>query len=54
MLQTDLENVCFIVVKAREYDAPEDVVEDNPGSNPRDEGERMVLAACPDDPPTPS
>jgi hypothetical protein len=50
MLQTDLEKICFIVVKAREYDVPEDVVEDDPGSNPTDEGDRMVLAAYPDDP----
>jgi hypothetical protein len=50
MLQTNLEKICFIVVKAREYDVPEDVVEEDPGSNPTDEGERMVLAAYPDDP----
>lgn len=50
MLQTSLEKIAFIVVKAREYDVPEDVVEDDPGSNPTDEGDRMVLAAYPDDP----
>jgi hypothetical protein len=50
MLQTDLEKICFIVVKAREFDVPEDVVEDDPGSNPTDDGERGVLASYPDDP----
>jgi hypothetical protein len=50
MLQTSLEKICFIVVKAREFDVPEDVVEDDPGSNPTDDGERAVLAAYADDP----
>jgi hypothetical protein len=50
MLRIDPEKVCFIVVKAREFDVPEDVVEDDPGSNSSDEGFRSVLAAYPDDP----
>ena len=50
MLQTNPERICYIVVKAREFDAQEDVVEDNVGSNPSDEGFREVLAAHPDDP----
>jgi len=50
MLQTNPEKICFIVVKAREFDVPEDVVEDDPGSNPADDGQRGVLAAYADDP----
>ncbi|MFQ5775338.1 MAG: DUF3775 domain-containing protein [Kiloniellaceae bacterium] len=50
MLQINPETVCFIIVKAREFDAKEDVVEADPGSNPADEGERGVLADYPDDP----
>lgn len=50
MLQTNLEKICFVVVKAREFDVPEDVVEEDPGSNPTDDGDRAVLAAYPDDP----
>lgn len=50
MLQVSPETVCYIIVKAREFDVKEDVVEAEPGSNPADEGERAVLADYPDDP----
>lgn len=50
MLRIDLDKICFIVVKAREFEVPEDVVEEDPGSNPSDEEFRSVLAAYPDDP----
>lgn len=50
MLQTNPEKVCYVVVKAREFDAQEEVVEEDLGSNPVDEGFRGVLAAYPDDP----
>lgn len=50
MLQTSLEKICYIVVKAREFDVPEEVVEEDLGSNPADEDFRGVLAAYPDDP----
>ena len=43
------EKVCFIVVKAREFDAKVDPVEPDPGSNPADAGEREVLEDYPDD-----
>lgn len=50
MLQISPEKVCFIIVKAREFEVPEDVVEEDLGSNPSDEGFREVLAAYADDP----
>ncbi|RMD64259.1 MAG: DUF3775 domain-containing protein [Alphaproteobacteria bacterium] len=50
MLQISLETVCYIILKAREFDVKEDVVEDDLGSNPADDGEMAVLADYPDDP----
>jgi len=44
------EKVCYIIVKAREFDAKVDPVEPDPGSNPADGGEREVLEDYPDDP----
>ena len=49
MMQTSPEKICFIVVKAREFDVPADVVEEDVGSNQADEDFREVLADCPDD-----
>ncbi len=37
------EKVCFIIVKAREFDAKVDPVEPDPGSNPSDDQERGIL-----------
>jgi hypothetical protein len=37
-----IERACFIVVKAREFDAKEEVVEDDPASNPSDEQDPAV------------
>ena len=31
------EKVCFIIVKAREFDAKDEVTEPDPGSNPSDD-----------------
>jgi hypothetical protein len=31
------EKVCFIIIKARDYDAKDEVTEPNPGSNPSDD-----------------
>ena len=45
-----LDTVCSIVVRAREFDAKEAVVEEDYGSNPIDEGFRSVLEAYLDDP----
>ena len=44
------EKVCFIIVKAREFDAKVDPVEPDPGSNPADDQERAVLEDYADDP----
>src|SRR5579863_3872940 len=43
------DKVCFIITKAREYDAKVDPVEPDPGSNPADAGEREVLEDYSDD-----
>ncbi len=50
MLEIDPTKVCFIIVKAREFDAKTEVVEPDPGSNPADDGGRAVLEDYPDDP----
>ena len=48
-LNIDLETVCFIIFKAREFDAQEGVVDEDPGSNASDDGFREVLASHGDD-----
>ncbi|WP_052182894.1 DUF3775 domain-containing protein [Rhizobium sp. YS-1r] len=45
-----LETVCFIIIKAREFDVKEGVSEPDPGSNPTDDNEVAVLQDHPDDP----
>ena len=49
-LNISAEKVCYIIIKAREYDAKVDPVEPDPGSNPADSGESEILADYPDDP----
>lgn len=44
------EKVCYIIIKAREFDAKVEPVEPDPGSNPADSGEREVLEDYDDDP----
>ena len=44
------EKVCFIVVKAREFDAKDEVTEPNPGSNPSDDKDVSILEDHRDDP----
>jgi hypothetical protein len=46
----NLEKVCFIVVKARQFDAKEGMVEEDYGGNETDEGFRKVLEDTADDP----
>lgn len=41
--------VCFIIIKAREFDAKVDPVEPDPGSNEADDGEREILEDYADD-----
>jgi len=44
------EKVCFIIIKAREYDAKEEVIEPEPGSNPSDDKDVEILEDYGDDP----
>ena len=43
------ESVCFVIFKAREFEEQLDVVEEDAGSNPADEGLRGVVARDDDD-----
>jgi hypothetical protein len=49
-LSISREKVCFIVVKAREFDAKDEVTEPEPGSNPSDDMDVAVLEDHKDDP----
>ena len=44
------EKVCYIIVKAREFDAKVEPLDPDPGSNPADDGERIILEDYADDP----
>ena len=44
------EKVCFVIIKAREYDAKDEVTEVDPGSNPSDDKDVSVLEDHEDDP----
>lgn len=44
------EKICFIVIKAKEFDAKDEVTEPDPASNPTDDGEAAVLEDHEDDP----
>lgn len=44
------QKICFIVVKARQYDAKDAVTDPDPGSNASDDGMRAVLEDHRDDP----
>jgi hypothetical protein len=50
MLTVSPEKVCFIIVKAREFDAKDEVTEPDPGSNPSDDKDVSVLEEHSDDP----
>ena len=49
-MDVDPEVVCYLIVKAREFDAKVPPVEPDPGSNPSDEQMREVLEDYSDDP----
>jgi hypothetical protein len=49
MPEMDLDKICYIVVKAREFDVKEDVVEPDYGSNAADDQFRQVLESYADD-----
>jgi hypothetical protein len=44
------EKVCFIIMKAREFDAKDETTEPDPGSNPSDDMDIEVLEEHGDDP----
>ena len=44
------EKVCFIIIKAKEFDAKDEVTEPDPGSNPSDDMDIEVLEEHEDDP----
>ena len=44
------EKVCFIIVKAKEFDAKDEETEPDPGSNPSDDNDVAVLEEHGDDP----
>ncbi len=44
------EKVCFLIVKAREFDAKSEVTDPDPGSNPTDDADASVLEDHEDDP----
>ena len=44
------EKVCYIIIKAREFDAKDAVTEPDPGSNPSDDNDAAVLEDHEDDP----
>jgi len=44
------EKVAFIIIKAREFDAKDEVTEPDPGSNPSDDRDAAVLEDHKDDP----
>ncbi|MGB3834090.1 MAG: DUF3775 domain-containing protein [Mesorhizobium sp.] len=49
-LAVPLETVCFIIMKARQFDVKTDVTEPDPGSNPTDDNDAAVLQDYRDDP----
>ncbi len=49
-LTISTDQVCFVIIKAREFDVKEAPSEPDPGSNPSDDHEISVLEDLPDDP----
>ena len=49
-LNISADKVCYIIIKAREFDVKVAPVEPDPGSNPTDSDDSEVLADYPDDP----
>ncbi len=50
MLTIDHEKICYLIIKAREFDAKMEPEEPDPGDNPVDNLDREVLFDYPDDP----
>ena len=49
-LNISSDKVCYIIVKAREFDVKVEPSESDPGSNPTDDDEREILEDYADDP----
>ncbi len=49
-LAIPLETLCFIIMKARQFDAKEAATEPDPGSNPTDDENAAILQDQADDP----
>jgi hypothetical protein len=49
MLEIAVDKVCYLIIKAREFDVKEEADEDA-GSNPADDGVREILLDLPEDP----
>jgi hypothetical protein len=49
-LEIGLTKLCYIIIKAREFDAKVEPLEMEDGSNPTDDDEREILEDQPDDP----
>ncbi|NNM57614.1 DUF3775 domain-containing protein [Acidocella sp.] len=49
-LSIALETICFIIAKARQFDAKDEVTDPDPGSNASDDDMRAVLEDHSDDP----
>ena len=49
-LEISPESVCFVIIKAREFDVKDAVSEPDPGSNPTDDNITAVLEDHKDDP----
>jgi hypothetical protein len=50
MLEMDVDKICYLIVKAREFDVKVPPEVPDPGSNPTDDGERVILQDYPNDP----
>ena len=50
MQNISVDTVCYIIIKAREYDVKTTPVIRDPASNPSDDGEVEILQDYPDDP----
>lgn len=50
MLNITPDKVCFLIIKAREFDAKVEPEVSDPGDNPTDDADREILFDYPDDP----
>lgn len=50
MLTIPVEKVCYLIIKAREFDAKMEPEVPEPGDNPTDDADREILFDYPDDP----